>query len=184
MEFAFAQRFASAFGTPNVATPAHICGSSASGRGPSPWAPVRHRRKNLSAPHRALGLQHDSYKRQHEERESSRRADQRTKLVVIDPKQIDIAKRADLWISPKPGSDGALALGFLKVIIEEGLYDKNFVEQWTVGFHDWQPMSRRSLLKMLNKQPGFPSDRFRSLPDCTLGPVLGPSRRAMVSTAL
>ena len=30
------------------------------------------------------------------------------KLIVVDPKQIDIAKRADLWIRPRPGSDGAL----------------------------------------------------------------------------
>jgi anaerobic selenocysteine-containing dehydrogenase len=59
-----------------------------------------------------------------------------TKLVVIDPKQIDIAKRADLWIRPRPGSDGALALGILKVIIESGLYDKDFVANWTVGFDE------------------------------------------------
>jgi anaerobic selenocysteine-containing dehydrogenase len=59
-----------------------------------------------------------------------------TKLVVIDPKQIDIAKRADLWIRPKPASDGALALGILKVMIEENLYDKDFVANWTVGFDE------------------------------------------------
>jgi anaerobic selenocysteine-containing dehydrogenase len=61
---------------------------------------------------------------------------QGTKLVVIDPKKIDIAKRADLWIRPRPGSDGALALGVLKVIIEENLYDKDFVDKWTVGFDE------------------------------------------------
>jgi len=56
------------------------------------------------------------------------------KLVVIDPKRIDIAKRADMWIRPRPQSDGPFAMGLMKVIIEEGLYDKNIVADWTVGF--------------------------------------------------
>jgi anaerobic selenocysteine-containing dehydrogenase len=56
------------------------------------------------------------------------------KLIVVDPKQIDIAKRADLWIRPRPGSDGALALGILKIIIEENLYDRAYVADCTIGF--------------------------------------------------
>lgn len=56
------------------------------------------------------------------------------KLVVINPKKIDTAKRADLWISPRPQSDGVLAMGIIKVMIEEKLYDAAFVEKWTVGF--------------------------------------------------
>jgi len=58
------------------------------------------------------------------------------KLVVIDPKRIDIAKRADIWLHPKPSTDGALALGMIKVIIENNLYDRDFVNQWTVGFDE------------------------------------------------
>ena len=56
------------------------------------------------------------------------------KLAVIDPKRIDIAKRADVWLKLRPQSDGAFVMGLLKVIIEEGLYDKNIVDNWTVGF--------------------------------------------------
>jgi len=41
---------------------------------------------------------------------------------------------ADLWIKPRPTSDYALVFGLLKVIIDEGLYDKDFVDKWTVGF--------------------------------------------------
>jgi len=58
------------------------------------------------------------------------------KLVVVDPKRIDIARRADLWIRVRPGADGALALGMIKVIIEEKLYDEDFVEKWTLGFDE------------------------------------------------
>ena len=56
------------------------------------------------------------------------------KLIVIDPRITSHAKEADLHARPRPGTDGALALGMLHVIIREGLYDRTFVEKWTVGF--------------------------------------------------
>ena len=56
------------------------------------------------------------------------------KLVVIDPRRIGVTKMADFWIKPRPTSDYALVFGLLKVIIDEGLYDKDFVDKWTVGF--------------------------------------------------
>lgn len=56
------------------------------------------------------------------------------KLIVIDPRAIPLAKRADIYAQIRPGTDCALALGLLNVIIAEGLYDKRFVEEWTVGF--------------------------------------------------
>jgi anaerobic selenocysteine-containing dehydrogenase len=57
-----------------------------------------------------------------------------TKLIVIDPKDIDLTKKADQWLKVRPGSDLALALGMIHVIINEGLYDKAFVDKWTSGF--------------------------------------------------
>ena len=57
-----------------------------------------------------------------------------TKLITIDPLEIEVAKMADLWLQVRPGSDLALALGMINVIINEGLYDKAFVDKWTVGF--------------------------------------------------
>jgi anaerobic selenocysteine-containing dehydrogenase len=56
------------------------------------------------------------------------------KLMVINPTAIDGVERADLWLKPRPGTDLALALGMMNVIINEGLYDKAFVKQWAVGF--------------------------------------------------
>ncbi len=56
------------------------------------------------------------------------------KLIVIDPRCTPLAKRADIHVQPRPGSDCALALGMLNVIIARGLYDKEFVDKWTVGF--------------------------------------------------
>lgn len=58
------------------------------------------------------------------------------KLIVIDPRRTNIASKADHWIQIRPGTDDALALGMLHTIIKEELYDKDFIEKWTVGFDE------------------------------------------------
>jgi anaerobic selenocysteine-containing dehydrogenase len=57
-----------------------------------------------------------------------------TKLIVVDPRLTWLASRAELFLQIRPGTDGALSLGMLNVIIKEGLYDKEFVDKWTYGF--------------------------------------------------
>ena len=59
-----------------------------------------------------------------------------TKLIVVDPRPTDYAKIADLWLQIRPGTDDALALGMLNVIINEELYDKEFVQEWCFGFDE------------------------------------------------
>lgn len=56
------------------------------------------------------------------------------KLIVVDPRETETSRKSDIWLQLRPGTDDALALSILHVIINEGLYDKNFVENWTVGF--------------------------------------------------
>ena len=56
------------------------------------------------------------------------------KLIVIDPRGTALAKKADHWLPVRPGTDVALALCFIHVIIENDLYDKEFVDNWTEGF--------------------------------------------------
>jgi len=56
------------------------------------------------------------------------------RLVVVDPRKTELADKADIWLQVRPGADDALALGMLRVIIEEGIYDKEFIEKWTIGF--------------------------------------------------
>ena len=58
------------------------------------------------------------------------------RMIVVDPRRTELASRADLWLQLKPGTETALALGLLNVIIEESLYDKEFVEKYTYGFED------------------------------------------------
>jgi len=56
------------------------------------------------------------------------------KLIVVDPRKTRLAKDADIHAQIRPATDCALALGMLNVIITEKIYDKDFVENWTVGF--------------------------------------------------
>lgn len=56
------------------------------------------------------------------------------KVIVIDPRETYLAKKADIWLQLRPGTDDALALAMLHVMIEEKTYDQEFVEKWTHGF--------------------------------------------------
>jgi anaerobic selenocysteine-containing dehydrogenase len=59
------------------------------------------------------------------------------KLIVIDPRRNKLAQAADLWIPVRPGTDGALALVIANIAIQRKAYDKEFVENWTVGFEEF-----------------------------------------------
>ncbi len=57
-----------------------------------------------------------------------------TPLIVVDPQPTELAKQAVCWLRLRPGTDGALALGILNLLISEDLYDHAFVEGYTHGF--------------------------------------------------
>jgi len=56
------------------------------------------------------------------------------KIITVDPRRTEAASIADIHLQLRPGTDGALALGLLNIIINEQLYDKEFIEKWTSGF--------------------------------------------------
>jgi thiosulfate reductase/polysulfide reductase chain A len=56
------------------------------------------------------------------------------KLIIIDPRRIEMVDYADMWLQIRPGTDAALFMSWINVIVEEGLYDKQFVDEWTYGF--------------------------------------------------
>ncbi|MCP4682999.1 MAG: molybdopterin-dependent oxidoreductase, partial [Desulfobacterales bacterium] len=58
------------------------------------------------------------------------------RLIVIDPRKTPTAKKADIHLQIRPGTDGALALGMINFIITEEIYDRDFVTNWTVGFEE------------------------------------------------
>ncbi|MBN1368285.1 MAG: molybdopterin-dependent oxidoreductase [Dehalococcoidales bacterium] len=57
-----------------------------------------------------------------------------SKLIVVNVFRTAAAKKADMWLQPRPATDLALALGMLNVIVNEKLYDRDFINSWTTGF--------------------------------------------------
>jgi anaerobic selenocysteine-containing dehydrogenase len=58
-------------------------------------------------------------------------------IVVIDPRRTETAIRTDAqWIPIRPGTDGALALSMIEVLIDEDLYEEDFAENWCHGFDE------------------------------------------------
>ncbi|MHB8170694.1 MAG: molybdopterin-containing oxidoreductase family protein [Thermincolia bacterium] len=60
------------------------------------------------------------------------------KLVVVDPVFTATAAKATEWVPIRPGTDGAMALAMGHVIVQEGLYNRDFVDNWTIGFSEYK----------------------------------------------
>jgi anaerobic selenocysteine-containing dehydrogenase len=85
------------------------------------------------------------------------------KLVVIDPRKTEPASRAHLWLKLRPGSDGALAMGIMKVIIEEKLYDEDFVARWTSGFDQLEEHVKSYHLQDVEKVTWVPQEQIEEV---------------------
>jgi len=83
------------------------------------------------------------------------------KLIVVDPRRTAIAAKADIHLQLRPGTDGALALGMMNIIINENLYDKEFVEKWTVGFDGLKKLAQEYPLERVEKITRVPAARIR-----------------------
>ncbi len=57
-----------------------------------------------------------------------------SKIVVADPRRTKTAELADLWLQLRPGTDAALVMAMINVVINEQLYDRDFVARWCHGF--------------------------------------------------
>lgn len=85
------------------------------------------------------------------------------KLIVIDPRRIPLAKEADIHAQIRPGRDGALAMGLLNVIIQEELYDKDFVKDWTVGFDRLVEQVKEFTPERVEEITWVPADMVRDI---------------------
>ncbi|MCR6546930.1 molybdopterin-containing oxidoreductase family protein [Dehalobacterium formicoaceticum] len=85
------------------------------------------------------------------------------KIIAIDPMRSDIARRANQWISLRSGTDGALALGLIHVVINEELYDQDFVEKWTVGFEELKAYVQQFTPDEVENITGVPGEQVVSL---------------------
>lgn len=89
--------------------------------------------------------------------------DKGAKLVVIDPVFTATAAKASEWIPIRPGTDGILALAMGHVIVTEGLYNKKFVDNWTVGFPEYANYVTDKNPEWAEEITGVPSDTIRRL---------------------
>ena len=83
------------------------------------------------------------------------------KLIVLDPIKSYSAKRAHLHLQLRPGTDAAMGLGWLNVIINEKLYDKEFVQNWTVGFAELKARVQDYPLERVADITGVPAELIR-----------------------
>lgn len=83
------------------------------------------------------------------------------KVVVIDPYKSRTAKEADWHIAPKPGTDGALAMAMMHTIIEEGLQDQDYVDNYTVGFNELAERVKTRTPEWAEKITGVPAETIR-----------------------
>ena len=139
---AFIYRFANLLGTPNVLTAGHMCygprvSTSIITCGNLPVCDYEGNPRCVMVwGNNAILSNPDEYKGLYLSDALAKGA----KLIVVDPRFTKLADRSDLWLQIRPGTDVALALGMAHVIVEEGLYDKEFVRRWV---HGWKEFTER-----------------------------------------
>ena len=136
-------RFANLLGTPNVLTAGHFCygpriATSILTCGTNPVVDYANRPRCIMLWGNNIVISNpDEYKGEN----FSAAYAEGAKLIVVDPRLTRAAARADIWLQLRPGTDTALALGMANVIIQEGLYDRDFVENYT---HGWEAFKKRA----------------------------------------
>jgi anaerobic selenocysteine-containing dehydrogenase len=85
-----------------------------------------------------------------------------SKVIVIDPLRTPTADKADILFSPVPGTDAALALALAKVLIDEDLIDKKFINDHVKGFNEFSK-SLNINLEMAQSITGIPAANIREL---------------------
>ncbi|MFC2013478.1 molybdopterin-dependent oxidoreductase [Chloroflexota bacterium] len=82
------------------------------------------------------------------------------KLIVADPRQTEPAQWADIWLQLRPGTDCALLMGMINAIINEGLYDRDFVEKWCYGFDKLAERARDYPLEKVAEITWVPAEKI------------------------
>lgn len=89
--------------------------------------------------------------------EIKKAVDKGAKLIVADPRKIDLCRWAHLWLRHRPGTDVPLLMGMARVIFDEGLWDKEFVEKRCENFEAFRNSLRGFDLNFVSKITGVPA---------------------------
>ncbi len=132
----YGERFANAFGAPNFSTTGNVCFAprAIASKATCGFYPI----PDYAHPPACVMVwgANMAATRIGEHKQTVQAVGKGARLIVIDPRRTKLAARARAWLRVRPGSDLALALGMIHVIINEGLFDEAFVDTWTVGFEE------------------------------------------------
>lgn len=84
------------------------------------------------------------------------------KLIVINPMKTPVAEWADLYIRPNVGSDGALALAVINLLIEKDMVDHDFIENHTLGFEELKAEASKYTLERAVEITGVPAEQIEA----------------------
>ena len=83
------------------------------------------------------------------------------KIIVTDPRVTESARIADLWLPIKNGTNMVLVNAFANVLINEGIYDKDYVEKYVEGFDDYRKLVQKYTPEYAEKITNVPADDIR-----------------------
>ncbi len=84
-----------------------------------------------------------------------------TKLIVVNPRRINLCEYADLWLPIKPGSDVALLMGLARIILEEGLQDADFIARRTENWQAFEDSLKQFPIEKVSQITGIEEARLR-----------------------
>jgi anaerobic selenocysteine-containing dehydrogenase len=152
------QRLALKFGSPNYGTESSVChrativaqnlnGAGSTGLTPATKAVIIWAHNPAWSQARSMG-------------ELFKAKERGVKIIDVDPRMAPTTKLADIHLQLRPGTDGALALGMSRVIINEKLYDKEFVLNWTQGFQEFSAYVQQFTPENVEKITGVPAAKL------------------------
>ena len=83
-----------------------------------------------------------------------------TKLIVVDPRAIELTEYAEIWLRQKSGTDVAWINGLMNIIIQESLYDKEFVENRTENFDEFRKVVSKYTPEKVEEISGIPEEKL------------------------
>jgi anaerobic selenocysteine-containing dehydrogenase len=152
------QRLALKFGSPNYGTESSVChratvlATSLNGAGSSGLTPAT----------RAVIIwaHNPAWAMAREMQELIGAKERGAKIIDVDPRMAPTTRLADIHLQLRPGSDGALALGMSRVIINEKLFDEQFVLNWTQGFQEFSDYVQQFTPENVEKIAGVPANKL------------------------
>jgi anaerobic selenocysteine-containing dehydrogenase len=111
-----------------------------------------------------LSVSHPAYMR-----EVAKAQKRGAKLIVIDPRLNKTTKKADVVARPLPGTDGALAWGLCRHLIEANAYDQKFVDKYSIGFEAFARYAEKFTPEFVQQQSGVDRQTFNTLAEMVSG---------------